>query len=69
MTTREKIERRLASNQRFYAHFVTEVAMKQIRKDTATDILKIFEKLIDEQIKDLDSIPLLVIRLDEELKK
>lgn len=48
MSLREDIERRLSSNQVFYAHFVTNQDMKKIRDDTTNDIIKIFEKRIDE---------------------
>lgn len=46
-TFRQEIERRLASNQVYYAHFVPDYDMKRIREDTTNDILKIFEKRID----------------------
>lgn len=41
---KEDIERRLASNQVYYAHFVDINAMKLIREQTTNDIIAIIEK-------------------------
>ena len=48
---REKIERRLASNQVYYAHFVPEHDFPKIRKETADDIISMIEKRIDSRIQ------------------
>lgn len=48
---REEIDRRLASNQVYYAHFVTNMDMEKIRKESTNDILKIIEKRIDKRIR------------------
>jgi hypothetical protein len=57
MNLREEIERRLASNQVYYAHFVDDKTMPKIREETTNDILKLVEKRVDglyHETKDLD---------------
>jgi len=54
MSLRKEIERRLVSNQRFYAHFVTKGDMLRIADETTEDIIKIIEKRIDNWVKEAD---------------
>lgn len=48
MNLKEEIDRRLASNQVYYAHFVPEQDFPRIRKETTNDILKLVVKRINE---------------------
>ena len=67
---RKEIDRRLASNQVYYAHFVTKNDFPRIRKETTDDILKLIEKWIDEFYENHTALPGIVYHMmKEELLK
>ena len=75
MNLKEQIERRLASNQIYFAHFVTDEMMPEIRKDTSSDVIDLVLNEIETQIKkfveafpiDGDELTLMEGRIIDEL--